>query len=688
MTAYYNEHDPHAAAWLRNLISAGLIAPGDVDERDIRDIRPSELKRYVQCHFFAGIGVWSRALRGAGWSDDRPVWTGSCPCQPFSAAGRGAGVADERHLWPHWHHLIRECRPEVVFGEQVASKDGLGWFDLVHADLEGEGYAATAVDLCAAGVGAPHIRQRLYFAANDLRSTSMGLEHASGFGRNEWRPEPGERGAGSGRGLSGLADAHGRNPGAERQQHGWQHGQQPQDGRTGFMGHTDGPRRASRLPESVEREKGNAEIYDYGSHRLSGLSSGRSEFDGVDKHGQFSSVADAECLEWGTCCICGLREVQGTEGGGAAAELAGSGCNCGLADADSQRLFPGAQRGIHCREEGSRSRDEQSERLGDVGWVGDSLDGELSIQIGRQDRGNGNRSDRQDAERSTGRPCPTNGFWRDADWIFCRDGKWRPIESSAFEMAYGIAGDLGHGRTPCEDKIGFEARMSALRDSFSEETISEWAGGSWSVLEQEVLRSDLHGELDGRSNESRGCAEQPSPVSEDGRSGMRHLRAVGQSIGRSSYGRESDEQRSGEPSDTLRLMPREMSFSKLYDGRDKAELCVLQQGRSENGPLLHAYQQEETLRSSLGEEAQDRLRLDTDVGTCRRVASFPLVAGSEFKQGSGHPIWEGKSRAEIIKGYGNAVNLYQAQTFIEAYLDTEALDIDAVDDLCLEDILG
>jgi DNA (cytosine-5)-methyltransferase 1 len=66
MTAYYNEHDPFAAAWLRELIADGLIAPGEVDERSIEDVRPDELAGFVQCHFFAGIGVWSLALRQAG----------------------------------------------------------------------------------------------------------------------------------------------------------------------------------------------------------------------------------------------------------------------------------------------------------------------------------------------------------------------------------------------------------------------------------------------------------------------------------------------------------------------------------------------------------------------------------------------------------------------------------------------
>ena len=163
MSAWYNEHDPFAAEWLRNLIAAGHIAPGDVDERSILDVRPDELAGYTQCHFFAGIGVWSLALRNAGWPDDRPVWTGSCPCQPFSSAGGREGFADERHLWPAWLHLIRVVRPPHVFGEQVASKDALAWDDLVQADMEGEGYARVPVDLCAAGVGAPHIRQRNFF---------------------------------------------------------------------------------------------------------------------------------------------------------------------------------------------------------------------------------------------------------------------------------------------------------------------------------------------------------------------------------------------------------------------------------------------------------------------------------------------------------------------------------------------
>ena len=165
--AYYNEIDPFAAQWLRNLIAAGHIAQGEVDERSIVNVSPADLRGFTQCHFFAGIGVWSYAARLAGWDDGAPLWSASCPCQPFSDAGAGKGFSDERHLWPAVFELIRECRPVVVVGEQVASKSALAWLDHVCADLEGADYAVGAVDTCAAGHGAPHIRQRLYWVADD-----------------------------------------------------------------------------------------------------------------------------------------------------------------------------------------------------------------------------------------------------------------------------------------------------------------------------------------------------------------------------------------------------------------------------------------------------------------------------------------------------------------------------------------
>ncbi len=166
---FYNENDPKTAAWLRELIKQGLIADGVVDERSITEIKAHELDGYCQCHFFAGIGGWSYALRLAGWPDDKPVWTGSCPCQPFSNAGIGLGFEDSRHLWPVFRELVRQCNPPVVFGEQVASALGREWLAGVLHELEEMDYWAAGADLCAAGVGAPHVRSRLYWVANSNR---------------------------------------------------------------------------------------------------------------------------------------------------------------------------------------------------------------------------------------------------------------------------------------------------------------------------------------------------------------------------------------------------------------------------------------------------------------------------------------------------------------------------------------
>lgn len=174
MAAYYNEFEPYAAEWLRNLIKAGLIPDGEVDTRSIVDVSADDLRAFSQCHFFAGIGGWAHALRLAGWPDDRPIWTGSCPCQPFSVAGKGLGADDPRHLWPHFFRLIRAVRPPVVMGEQVAGAGGYGWFDGVAADLENENYASRAVDVPACAVNAPHIRSRLYWVASDVADAASG----------------------------------------------------------------------------------------------------------------------------------------------------------------------------------------------------------------------------------------------------------------------------------------------------------------------------------------------------------------------------------------------------------------------------------------------------------------------------------------------------------------------------------
>ena len=166
MSVYYNEFDPKAAAWLRQLIDNGNIAPGYVDERSILDVKPEDLEGYTQHHFFAGIGVWSYALRNAGWSDDTPVCTASLPCQPFSTVGQQKGKDDERHLLPHFMQLVKQCGFNTIFGEQVERAIRHEWLDDLQANMEAEGYAIGHCVLGAHSVNAAHQRQRLFWVAH------------------------------------------------------------------------------------------------------------------------------------------------------------------------------------------------------------------------------------------------------------------------------------------------------------------------------------------------------------------------------------------------------------------------------------------------------------------------------------------------------------------------------------------
>ena len=165
MTTFYNEFDPFAARWLRNLSQAGEITKGVVDERDFRELKPEDVEGYEQCHFFAGIGGWSEALRRARFPVGVRLWTASLPCTPFSLAGNRLGVQDERHLWPSFAKLVDQCKPTVVFGEQTSSPLGRSWLDGVRSEMEAMGYEVGAADLCAGSLNSPHRRSRLFWVA-------------------------------------------------------------------------------------------------------------------------------------------------------------------------------------------------------------------------------------------------------------------------------------------------------------------------------------------------------------------------------------------------------------------------------------------------------------------------------------------------------------------------------------------
>src|ERR1700722_6181574 len=414
--AYYNEIDPKKAAWLRELISRGIIAPGDVDERSIADVRPADLAGYSQCHFFAGVGIWSYALRLAGWPDEREAWTGSCPCQPLSAAGKGEAFDDERHLWPVWFPLIEARRPVVCFGEQVASIDGLAWLDLVQSDLDDAGYTCGAVDLCAAGFGAPHRRQRLYWVADSNHRRSQERRAEIG-GENEYGATVVERFTTTEyRELGGLADGHRNGRGAV----GAAHGVDERD----FVdpsGADGGLANDSRRGCGVERDAshpGNSGHNDRSSSAIElGIPSGagleergnqpgdlRQEHAVVERASQVERLGHTDRLH--------SEQPQGT---GTGTGDAGSGWPCGQPSGSSEAGGLGDPEGSgwggSVRECGPFPSQSKSERAGAV-----------------------------------------NGFWRSADWVLTRPQRvgdrpgLRPVERGAFRLAHGTPQRVGRLR--------------------------------------------------------------------------------------------------------------------------------------------------------------------------------------------------------------------------------------------------
>jgi len=100
------------------------------------------------------------------------IITGGFPCQPFSVAGKQQGTSDSRHLWPEMFRIIKEFSPRWVIGENVKGltniQDGVV-FETVCSDLEGEGYEVRTFNIPAAGVQAPHRRERIWIVAHAKR---------------------------------------------------------------------------------------------------------------------------------------------------------------------------------------------------------------------------------------------------------------------------------------------------------------------------------------------------------------------------------------------------------------------------------------------------------------------------------------------------------------------------------------
>ena len=497
--AYYNEIDPHAAEWLRNLIKAGHIAPGVVDERSIEDVVPADLKDFTQCHFFAGIGVWSLALRRANWADDVRVWTGSCPCQPFSAAGAGAGFADERHLWPAFHHLIAQCRPPVVFGEQVASKAVEPWIDLVHADLEALGYAFGGVPFPSAGVGAPHIRDRLYWVGH---SNVEGLEGYAGHG--------------------GAA------------------------GRGGSSGSTAAPSVPVRLANSDS-----------------------------------------------------LRLVTPSE-----PELHHSEC-----DAESRSGFVG----LGNTDGQSAGRNAGTTHAEKIEHGSDGCDGD----------GFGNAGGLFPEPEEQSAAGPTNGFWRAADWLLCRDGKWRPVRPGASPLVDGAASRVVCVCPDCKTETVIYEGVHSLRSV----PVGHQGRGAEEVLRQGMLQAASFVETAYKQKrwafQGEGCREEQ---------GMQSLREPC-APGSTPSGQECSQRQPVQSGEAL--------------------LNVSRPGAPQRSTFIDMRSVWDELRRSLASEPQQDLLCPL----CKRVG--PQECGEEM----------GGSRAGRLKGYGNAINAKAAQVFIESFMD-------------------
>jgi DNA (cytosine-5)-methyltransferase 1 len=221
-----------------------------------------------------------------------------------------AWFADARHLWPEMWRLVSRGRPVCVFGEQVAGSDGEVWLAAVRASLEILGYRFWPAGLNAAGFGAPHIRQRLYFVAESQYSERRTVKQSREDGRDGADP--------------GRKEAH--------------------------------------------------------------------------------SIV-------GTC-----REV------------------CPMADAA-----------------GERTRWAATPELGDAGGPGLSQrerDGRIQREALESFKGQTPecRGDPDESRVPSPEPRSTNGFWRDAEWLWCRDGKYRAVEPGTFPLAHGVAARVGRLR--------------------------------------------------------------------------------------------------------------------------------------------------------------------------------------------------------------------------------------------------
>jgi site-specific DNA-cytosine methylase len=487
--AYYNEHDPYAAAWIRELMKAGHIMQGEVDERSIEDVLPSDIAGFIRCHWFAGIAGWDYALRLANFPIDREVWTGSCPCQPFSTAGKGNGTEDDRHLWPIWYRLIQACNPHVVFGEQVASSlvlgkatneslqslqkkfAGNGLFEAYRRALEInlQGMSGGTCKRKIRDIGQSSSDGEISPISRNQMDNKQGLvfnnssETAGEIERGTLRPRSVQAGN-SGHNKSGCLPSNG-----DSIRHGSKARlEQP------FFGQNKSEQRVCQNEHSsgaVFAECDDARLGDRSSKR---------DYESIKSEGQVDDkrkTANANNTEYDEKTERGWIDIVFDD-------LESSGYACAAVDFSAagvgaphirQRLYwvgglENAQLSKSARLGLVRGKGISEQKAGGLAGAGvaDGLDitGQNSGVLSEQDGGMaephsdgcGARSVAAQAARygdTVGATCgedrheppgPTNGLWRDADWLFCRDGKWRPVEPGTFPLAHGLPARVGRLR--------------------------------------------------------------------------------------------------------------------------------------------------------------------------------------------------------------------------------------------------
>jgi len=633
--AYYNEVDPFAAQWLRNLIKAGHIASGEVDERSIEDVRPDDVREFVQCHWFAGVAVWSLALRNAGWPDNRPVWTGSCPCQPFSTAGKGAGQKDIRHLWPVWIKLISACQPDIIFGEQVSSA-------LVLGKATNESLQNLRAEFTGSGI--------LQAYRGDSASILQGLSSYSRQGALRGIGQGGDHGKISP--VQGNTEdyAAGELPDYRSKTARQEERHTLQLGRSQSGNSRGDKRRGVPVIRDLFQFDGEASMEQpiVGQNNPgTGIYTGEcsSSFVFSERHDARLGAGDGSSGNGGVVKKQGVKddERRTSRAGNAESneEVGGAWIDLVFSDLEASGYacaavaFPSSSCGApHIRDR--------------LYWVADTTDQRLD---GRRtsEAGDGRGQARVEPERfcdAGGLEHPrqsasmfsrqTNGFWADADWLLCRDGKWRPVSPKPQPLVDGSSESLGRVRPETIQEIEREINAWSMESQIDRDQALRnlllhlgaaaqrcWTlGGIPGLHEAPFLLAFLR-QL---AQQGWGVAQRlPISCKEVAEAGVRGVRLDGEQAGAPRrYG--LAEQQAGERADAVPFL------SSLLARHALAEWDDAYAAHAEIGfPLAH------NARSRVGRLRASGLKSSNRVGR--------------------------------LKGYGNAINAEAARAFIRSYME-------------------